>query len=303
MCVLCDFDVCTYRFNEFASFCRRLIKIHSEKTVALPPKPKPNSNLTCKTESTRVPVYVCLCVCVLGEREREIERAYATESTKRSRGRVEPLNKRGNKHKSESEESLRPIQCVPVSLPVSPNRSLSLFHSLIYLHTSCVCVCWCRQRQFKEFVWPQANLQHPPTSAPSPPPATHTHTLSCCRPWHRHQTLHNFRRPSASAQYAGRPVVWTVCPCPCVRVSLCPLWSPGLAVWTHFQSVYVKTSTVTLRHAETLRAEASALCVVQCFLSRSLSLSSTLLLTLALKDREAFLLSRGKFEFQRENQL
>lgn len=60
ICVLCDFDVCTYRFNEFASFCRRLIKSHSEKTVALPPKPKPNSNLTCKTESTRVPVYVCV---------------------------------------------------------------------------------------------------------------------------------------------------------------------------------------------------------------------------------------------------
>lgn len=113
LCVLCDFDVCTrtYRFNEFASFCRRLIKIHSEKTVALPPKPKPNSNLTCKTESTRVLVYVCVCVrvCWVSERERDRERAYATESTKRSRGRVEPLNKRGNKHKSESEESLRPI--------------------------------------------------------------------------------------------------------------------------------------------------------------------------------------------------
>lgn len=74
LCVLCDFDVFTYRFNEFASFCRRLIKIHSEKTVALPPKPKPNSNLTCKTESTRVLVYVCVCVRVCWVRERERDR-------------------------------------------------------------------------------------------------------------------------------------------------------------------------------------------------------------------------------------
>lgn len=49
---------------------------------------------------------------------------------------------------------------------------------------------------------------------PRPLPLPHSHTLSrsaLCRPRRRHQTLHNFRRPSASAQYAGRPVGLTVC--------------------------------------------------------------------------------------------
>lgn len=96
---------------------------------------------------------------------------------------MEPLNKRGNKHKSESEESLRPIQCVTVSLPVSPNRSVSLSFSRSSICMLRVYVCWCRQGQFKEFVWPQANLQHPPApvhapfSSP-PPPSLYTHTLS-----------------------------------------------------------------------------------------------------------------------------
>lgn len=102
---------------------------------------------------------------------------------------------------------------------------------------------------------------HPPL-LPLPLPL-HTHTLSRAADHGiviKLYTILGAHRQSA--QYAGRPVVWTVCPCPCVRVSLFPLWSPGLAVWTHFQSVYVKTSTVTLRHAETLRAETSALCVV-----------------------------------------
>lgn len=145
---------------------------------------------------------------------------------------------------------------------LSQSLSLSLSLSLAHLFACLVCICVGADSDSLKSLSGHRQIYsiHPPL-LPLPLPL-HTHILSCCRPWHRHQTLHNFRRPSASAQYAGRPFVWTVCPCPCVRLSLCPLWSPGLAVWTHFQSVYVKTSTVTLRHAETLRAEALALCVV-----------------------------------------
>lgn len=152
------------------------------------------------------------------------------------------------------------------------------------------------------------HTQHPPTlSLPLP------HTLSrsaLCRPRRRHQTLHNFRRPSASAQNAGRPACRLNCSLrlsaslylslrPRVSLSTVRLASCSGHTFNQFTLKHQQLHYVTRRR---LYVPSSLVhCVVRGeVLPFTRSLASAVPYSRSSHDRVAFLLSRDNFEFQRE---
>lgn len=192
---------------------------------------------------------------------------------------------------------------MPVSLPVSPNRSLSLSFTRSSICIPRVYVCVGADSDSLKSLSGHRQIYsiHPPLL----PPSLYTHTLSRAADHgiviklYTILGAHRHRHNTPAGQLSGLFVPVRVSVCLFVRFGR--LASQCGHTFNQFTLKHQQLHYVTRRHCVP-RLQHCVLCSASC-LALSLSLSSTLLLTLALKDREAFLLSRGKFEFQRENQL